>query len=85
MDNIKRIQVVFALDDPYQLQQYNHAYNRKNSSGYIKKLIQMDMYKTNPVKPSISLSEPVKEQVRPITHLEEEESEELDFNAGGFI
>lgn len=86
MDNIKRIQVVFALDDPYQLQQYNHAYHRKNSSGYLKQLIQMDMLSQNrSVSPSHFPSEPAEDTCGHNVHSQEEEAEEFDFSAGGFI
>lgn len=85
MDNIKKIQVVFALDDPYQMQQYNHAYNRKNSSGYMKSLIQRDMDSKTITRPSILASEPVIEEAKVFVRQEKEESNTLDFSVNGFI
>lgn len=85
MDNIKRIQIVFALDDPYQLQQYQYAYNRKNSSGYMKSLIQRDMESKTVARSPILASEPVAGQDQVFVRREEEESELFDFSIGGFI
>ena len=40
---IKIIQVAFNVLDPDQLQLYNHVKKRPNKSGYIKRLIHLDL------------------------------------------
>lgn len=85
MDNIKKIQVVFALDDPYQLQQYKHAYNRKNSSGYMKNLIQRDIEMNSITRPSVLVSEHQIVEPNKMIPQKEEEPISLDFSVNGFI
>lgn len=43
MPNYKPIKIIFDIDDPYQLAQYNHIKERSNSSSYIRTLVQLDM------------------------------------------
>lgn len=40
--NMERKGVVFNLDDPDQLELFNHAMKRSNFSAYVKRLIQRD-------------------------------------------
>lgn len=35
--------IAFNLDDPFQLEQYNHICRIPNVSGYLKRLVAMDM------------------------------------------
>ncbi|HLO11594.1 MAG TPA: hypothetical protein VK190_04995 [Pseudoneobacillus sp.] len=55
MANYKPVKIIFDLDDPYQLAQYNHIKERTNSSSYVRTLIQLDMAGQPMIQPKQSV------------------------------
>ena len=49
--------IAFNLDDEFQLEQYNHICKIPNVSGYLKRLIAMDMRGTWSSSPTVSTPE----------------------------